>query len=104
MIPVRNHPPFSPHQSIELPGEPNIQPFDCTAEGNTVLGFEQDVEMVTKNRPLAYPCSELLPAGSHRPLHGSKTRAPTEAYHVGPDSDGDVLRVVGVQLGARNVG
>src|SRR5260370_8841906 len=102
MIPVRNHPPFSPHQSIELPGEPNIQPFDCTAEGNTVLGFEQDVEVVTKNRPLAYPCSELLPAGSHRPLHPSKTRPPTEAYDVGPNVDADVLRALGLLLQAPN--
>src|SRR5260370_34836267 len=104
MVSVRNHPPFSPHQSIELLGEPDIQPFDCPAERNAVLGLDQDVEMVTKNRPLADSCSKLLPAGFQCPLYGSKTLAPTEAYHVGPDSDGDMLRVVGLKLGARNVG
>src|SRR5260370_18263539 len=104
MVSVRNHPAFSPHQSIGVLGEPDIQSFECTAERNTVLGFDQDVEMVAQNRPLAYSCSKLLPAGFERPLHGSKTLAPTQAYHVGPDSDGDVLRVVGVQLGTGNVG
>src|SRR5260370_38576250 len=104
MVGVRNHPPFSPHQSIELLGEPDIQPFDCTAERNAVLGLDQDVEMVTENHPLAYSSSELLPAGFQRSLHCSKTLAPTQTYHVGPDSDGYVLEVVGVQLGARNVG
>src|SRR5260370_40093987 len=104
MVAVRNHSPFSPHQSIEFLGEPDIEPLDCTAERNAVLGFDQDMEMVTENHPLAYSSSELLPAGFQRPLDGSKTLAPTQTYHVGPDSDGDVLRMVGVQLGTRNVG